>query len=272
MKDIEREQALIRQYLLGELDEERIQQLEQRLITDSDFKREILMTEEDLLQEFVSGELTEADRSRLLKRYLASPRQRRKLEVAQALGRYIGTHKPAETTGAVSPIGRRRSWFDFFRLDNRTGRFVWAAVILLIIVAGGALIWRLGPQDQVARLNDRDSVVLTASPDVLVVELAPVVLRGSAAKPVKVDPAVRIVQIRTPIAPSDSKYRAVLRDADGKDVVRLNEVPVRNLSSGSTIVLQIPSTLLTPGNYELELTQPGDNSQVPTFYSFQVQR
>jgi hypothetical protein len=271
MKDIEREQALIRQYLLGELDEERVQQLEQRLITDGDFKQEILMTEEDLLHEFVSGGLTEAERNQLMTRYLASPTQRRKLEIARALGRYAEAHQPPRPA-TVPASARFSSWLDIFRFGNRTGRFAWAAVVLLIIVAGVALLWRLGPRDQVAKLNDRESVVLTPGPDVLAVELAPVVLRGGGAKPVKIDSAVKVVQIKIAITTADSHYRAVLRDADGKDVVRLNELPVRNLSSGPIIVLQIPSTLLRPGSYELELTQSAANSLGPTFYSFQVQR
>src|ERR1041384_7159036 len=98
MKHIEREQEVIRRYLLGELDEDRKDQLEQRVMTERDFKQEVLTVEEELLDDYVSGALSAREQELLLKNYLSSPNQRRKVVVARALGRYVSIHKPAGPT------------------------------------------------------------------------------------------------------------------------------------------------------------------------------
>src|SRR5687768_13241308 len=92
MKDIEREQELIRQYLLGVLDEQQQEQLEQRVITSSDYKQEVLITEEELLEDFVNGTLSPHERELFLKRYSSSPTHVRKVAIAKALAAYAGDH------------------------------------------------------------------------------------------------------------------------------------------------------------------------------------
>ena len=94
MKELEQEQLVIRKYLLGELDEEGRQQVEQRVMTERDYKEEVLMSEDELLEEFVAGALREHERELFLKNYLSAPLQRRKLRITQALNKYTADRVP----------------------------------------------------------------------------------------------------------------------------------------------------------------------------------
>src|ERR1051325_3919236 len=104
MKDIERERLLIRQYLLGELDEHEREQLEQRGITNPDYKQQVLITEEELLEDFVNGMLSQSELESFTRMYSSSPAQRRKVKIAQALNKYALAHSPV-----VQPMAHR-SW------------------------------------------------------------------------------------------------------------------------------------------------------------------
>ena len=92
MKDIQHERV-IRRYLLGELDEREQEQLEQRVITDPDYKEEVLITEEELLEEFVNGKLPPRDLESFTRVYSSSPAHRRKVKIAQALNRYAANSR-----------------------------------------------------------------------------------------------------------------------------------------------------------------------------------
>src|SRR6185369_8091796 len=105
MKDIEREQYLIRQYLLGGLNDDERDQLEQRVITNPDYKEEVLITEEELLEEFVTGALSAPEAESFTKMYTSSPGQWRKVKIAQALNTYALKHAPV-----AQPVSSQKSW------------------------------------------------------------------------------------------------------------------------------------------------------------------
>lgn len=273
MKDIEREQEVIRQYLLGELDEERKDQLEQKVMTQRDFKQEVLIVEEELLDDYVSGALSVSEQELLLRNYLSSPNQSQKLIVARALGRYASIHKPSGPPQAET--GRLRSFFSSFRLRGKLNQFSWAAAILLIVAGTAFIIWQLGTgaPDEMAQLNGPNSVVLEPGPSVVLVNLSGILLRAKGPRPVDVSSETKVVQLRIDTDNPESTHQAVLRDSAGKEIFRLNDLRARAVNSGSMIVIQIPIHRLPPGDYELELNQVvSGTAPAPRHYSFQVSK
>src|SRR5689334_14077235 len=105
MKDIERERLLIRQYLLGELGELEREQLEERVITNPDYKEEVLIMEEELLEDFVNGALSPRELESFNRMYSSSPAKRRKVKIAQALNTYAAEH-----SAVVPPVVVQKSW------------------------------------------------------------------------------------------------------------------------------------------------------------------
>ena len=75
----------LRQFLLGNVDDEMRQHIECRFITNSLFKERVLALEQDLIEDLLEDSLTATDKERLLARYAATPARRRKLRIAKSI-------------------------------------------------------------------------------------------------------------------------------------------------------------------------------------------
>jgi len=128
-------EKLIAQYLLGELPEEQQVEIEDRAFSDKEYLASITAVENDLIDEYVRGELSGTERQRFETRFLASTERRKRVEFAKALRTVV-----AEPVGPEKHEVRRWSWREslsaFFGGLNPAARFALvAAAILLIAVA-----------------------------------------------------------------------------------------------------------------------------------------
>ncbi len=76
---------LIRRYLLGELREADQAALEQELLIDREKFDQAWAVENELIDSYVRGEMSLADRKRFEDHYLASPLHRERVEIARSL-------------------------------------------------------------------------------------------------------------------------------------------------------------------------------------------
>src|SRR5215217_7102849 len=163
MKELELDITTIRRYLLGELDNGARDEVEQRLMTDHDYKEEVLIVEEELLEDYVSGALDQRERDLFLQNYLTTPLQKQKLRIAQALDKRAtqSAARPAGISGSPNVI---RRLVDVFRTRKLFLQLSWAAAILVLV--GGAFIafnfWRSARvlQADLLRLNGAGSSLL----------------------------------------------------------------------------------------------------------------
>ena len=83
------------QYLLGELqDEEELARFEQRLLADEKLYEELLIAEDELMEAYLCGELSAADKARFEEHFLASPRRRERVENLRALREVLALPGP----------------------------------------------------------------------------------------------------------------------------------------------------------------------------------
>jgi len=279
MKDVEQEHVLIRRYLLGELDEELREQLEQRVISDSSYKQEILITEGELLDEFVSGELSPEDRALFVRNFLASPAQRRKLETARALRAYAASHQNPDPPAVVGG-GWLKNLFALFRSRNRFMQFTWATVMLLALLGSAALIYSIVSSqkqpnyNELVALNQPSSPVLDPGSSVVSAQLPPLLFRsGSDAKTISVTPETDKLQLLLPTAAGPpAKYRVTLKENGGARVFELPEVSTRQVGANSMLVLKIPVKMLTANEYVVETIENSSTAESVTVYPFRLQR
>src|SRR5215210_3678284 len=117
-------ERLIAQYLLGELPEEQQVEIEDRAFADKDYLASITAVENDLIDEYVREELSEADRRKFENRFLASAERRKRVDFARAL-----VNVAFEATAAKKPdrapaaISWRDSLEAFFAGLNPFGKF-----------------------------------------------------------------------------------------------------------------------------------------------------
>ena len=147
IKNINHEK-LIAQYLLGELPEEQQVEIEDRAFSDKDYLARITAVENDLIDEYVRGELSTADRQRFETRFLASAERRKRVEFAKAL-RTVVSESTAQEKNVVHDV-RRWSWRDslyaFLSGLNPAARPAFAAAAVLLILGAAWLLartWRL---------------------------------------------------------------------------------------------------------------------------------
>jgi hypothetical protein len=84
MNEPERDKRLS-DYLLGQLPEAEEGRLEQEYLADAELQERLLLIEDDLVDAYAHGELGGGERRHLEQGLLASPRGRRKLELARGL-------------------------------------------------------------------------------------------------------------------------------------------------------------------------------------------
>lgn len=279
MKEVRQEQVVIRQYLLGELDDEGRQQVEQRLMTERDYKEEVLMSEDELLEDFVAGELAERERELFLKNYLSAPLQKRKLAIAQALNKY------AANTPAMAMVKSPGSWWrrliDVLPPRNRFMQVAWGAMVL-VVIAGSWLAfqaWQSRTQQaklraELERLNGPESSVLEDDGAVSHLMLTPLSLRENGNTPtLTLTAQTQIAQLRIPV-PSNQyqSYQATLKGSQGNLVLNLDNLVVRTVDTAKMLVLQLPSRVFKNDDYTLTFSglKPGSAPEEIGTYSFRV--
>jgi len=135
-------ETLIARYLLGELTEEQQVEIEDRAFCDKAYLATITTVENDLIDEYVRGELSAADRQRFESRFLASAERRKRVEFAKALRTAFSESKAPEKNVIQTATGWswRESLYAFLNGLNPAARLAFAAAAI-VVVAGAALLF-----------------------------------------------------------------------------------------------------------------------------------
>ena len=294
-------------YLLGNLTEEEQVQVEERAFADVDYLRSLEATEADLIDAYVRGELSQADRRNFEFRFLTSPGRRSKVEFARALATVTSEAKTQESAAAERPSFIRALWG-----WNPAVQFAAAAAVLICVVGGAWLYsenaamrsrivaldaerrgFQVREQNLRRRLKEEESrtAALTAqspplseapseatrAPLVASLILAPGLSRGEArVERLVLSPSVQIARIEIQLDSRDDypRFRAELRTRRGEEVLSRSNLVGRKSGPGFAVAVDVPATALAVGDYELALKgiAADHSSQDVGYYYFGVQR
>ena len=98
------------QYLLGTLSESETERLDELSFTDDEFAESLRAAENDLVDAYVRGELSEAERQRFGSHYLGTARKRERVKFAQGLHEWAAREESAEVKPRASELQTQR-WF-----------------------------------------------------------------------------------------------------------------------------------------------------------------
>src|SRR5215475_5768152 len=89
MGDYRSEDTMIREYLLGRLDNapEVAERLAERMLTETELSELVDVIEDEIIEEYLEGQLEPADRQAIEKHFLRPPERREKLRLARILHR-----------------------------------------------------------------------------------------------------------------------------------------------------------------------------------------
>src|SRR5215475_7544296 len=113
MEDGSVEETVVVRYLLGDLPEETLVQVEDRAFSDPEYLRLIEAVEADLIDAYVHNQLDAVERRQFENRFFASAERRKKVEFARAWSQVASGAKPAPASAPASRRLRTRgSWRD----------------------------------------------------------------------------------------------------------------------------------------------------------------
>jgi hypothetical protein len=146
----------IRKLLLGELSPEEQSHLEERQFLEQEYFQQVQAAEDDLIDEYLCGDLTIDEREHFEKRFLSTPERRADLRAAKALQQYLskntaGSLAVAAASEPNATASSPNSFWSFLRARRPVWQFSLAAVALLIALGGiGIIVWSLLPKNQSA--------------------------------------------------------------------------------------------------------------------------
>lgn len=278
MKSDHTKQGTIRQYLFGQASPEDSSQLEDRLLTDGEFYQELLIVEDEIIDLYVSGELSESERESFETHFLLAPEHQQKLRFARSLKKYVnslGTAQPHkdtatdESSAGVAEVDEPppRKRLSFLPFGSPIVSYALAAAILLIVGSASWVVfknWRTPAPHEPGK--------------VFAVVLRPGFTRdeGEGIKKIPIPPGTDTVQLQLQIESTDQylSYRALLQTTEGVEKLKANDLKASAAGTSVVISLQAAAGLLTPGDYYIKLsglTPRGEYEDVGR-YSFRVAR
>ena len=259
----------IRRYLLGELDEEPSAALERDYFTREELFDRVWAAETDIVDEYLAGRLSEHQRDRFERHYLASPGHRERVAAARELrSRATAAARPARRGGwpAIGPAfgGWPTAW---------TAAAAAAAVVMLAV--GGLWIVRSSSRAQPpqgARAPESpgpaqptpDAAAQTPprAPMTIAVALSAISLRGTDDAPSLIIPQgtdLVVLQLEgDSAAPPFERGRAVVRTLSGEEIWRGPAVAGAG-ASPSFARVELPADTLTPADYIVALFDTAAN-------------
>jgi hypothetical protein len=252
--------ALLRQFLLGKLEDEERQQIETLFLIDSVMRERVLAAEQELIDDYLENCLSPAEREAFLSLYGDSTAQRRKLRIAKSIQQWA-VNQPKTPPVTAAPASS--SWsrlLDRLRLKPVLVVPIVVATIIAIVVV---VVWfnrrgtddaeYLAMQQQLAQVNTPSSL-REFLPEKSVVTLKPGTIRSTESQAeLKRYPDSRVAELRLLWMQNEDypSYQAVLRVPGA---TRSYTIPNLTAENGKFIRVRLPLPKLPRGNYQIELT------------------
>jgi hypothetical protein len=263
------QEVQVRRFLLGQLDESEQQWVEETLMVDTNFREQVLLGEETLIEDYVDGALSPGEKKAFESYFAASIQQRHKVKIAKLLNTYELPNAPHVEATAVARVSRWQSWPIGFMGRNRALVFTCVAAALLSIIAFGVFqgvrLWRESRLQIEARQQklqiERELTQLSNTPAqdlntlTFALALAPVALRNANdASTLSLPVASEILELRL-ILSGDTypRYLVGLNRIGGAETYRIQGLNAQQTANGQAVVVRIPARLLNPGDYKLSL-------------------
>jgi hypothetical protein len=302
------EEENLTRYLLGQLDKDAESRVEERYFTDNDYFEFLQIVESSLMEDYLEGKLTKAEKAAFEKNFLKSPRRKTQLEFARALS------KKARAEGKVpKPLisQGRRSWLDFFGI-KKIPVFIPLAVSLLLI-SGVAFILiqnqllqskqtqmaansesdakpagnrsepatsapQLPPPsaDKPAKLPEPEQIQPATKKSQPTITLDPQSrsTRGSGGmRRVEITPDAENLSIKLIFTSDDYKtFRVIVKDKTAKAIATRENLKAQSNRLGKQLALQLSAQQFKNGDYfvtVIGVNENGQNDEI-TEYAFRV--
>jgi len=248
--------ALLRQYLLGNVDDEQRQRIESLFLIDSFMRERVLGTEQDLIEDYLEDSLTPTDKERFLSHFAQTPKQQRKLRITKSIKDWAVSE--ASSTQPIPAKATDGSGIRAWPWKKSVVVPVALAIIVAIVVAA---VWlnkrnkRLAIEQELAQLNTPVSL-REVPPQMTSRDLTPGTVRSSQQEiEIKKGNDIRIVELRLPWVQTEhySRYQAEVLRVGGDESFAIRDLPAEN-NGQYAVRLRLPAHFLHRGHYLIRLS------------------
>jgi hypothetical protein len=301
------DELLLVKYLLGDLSPEEQAQVEDRAFADPEYLVVLESVEVDLIDAYVNGELSDAERRQFERQFLVSPERRRKVAFARDLARVTAKAKTLE-----APTLHMSAWKSFLRAVrgwSPTLQFAAGfAGVLLAVGVSWLAIENITMSSRIAGLETQGGELQTRTEDLrrqldqeqarsgnLATQIqqgpaphGPAPLAASLVflpglsraetrrEHLALNPSVEIAHIEVQLEARDDypRFRAELRTVSGTDVLSLGNLSRRRVAGGYGVSFDVPASALATDQYELALKGILNDQTIQDvgYYYFSVSR
>lgn len=276
--------AMVTSYLLGTLPEAEQERLEEQYFSDDDFFDWLLNLEDQLIHDYLNGQLSAIDRQHFEGRFLTLPARQRKVELARQLQQAARERQEIHRPRPEQKPSFLAGLLNWLRPDPVTGLAA-ALAMLLIGLIGWQFFNNRNARSPVVTLPSPQAAqtplasVPDSGPRIISLALSPGILMSGTAKSsstAELTRSTELVEARLGVGQeSYSGYRAILQSkADRQRApVQSDLLQAETGKDGTkTVVWKIQVTELPVSDYEIRLSGISQqNTEAPLgTYSFQV--
>jgi hypothetical protein len=300
------DEVMLQKYLFGTLSEQEQVQVEDRAFADSEYLEAIEAAEADLIDAYVRGELSPADRRQFEARFFLSPQRRSKVEFARTLARVA-------TESQIVPLAPERPsmWQSFIAVVRAWNPAMQIAAVAAVLLLVASVSW-LGIQNVAMRsrmatfqaqeraaesreaelrqqLAQEQSRAANPAPQsqkppaggghtpllATLVFLPNVSRAASNVQQLTLNSGVQLARLEIQLEARDDfpRFRAELHTRAGDEVLVRGNLTPRRAGGGYVVSFDVPATALPAGEYELALKGATGNQTTDIgYYYFRVRR
>jgi len=280
------DRRLMKRYLLGTTSAEERSTVEDKYLSNADTFEELTAAENDLIDSYTRGKLSDLDKREFEKRYLTSPKQQARVDFSLVLGELSAqTH---QTTSVAKP-SFSQGFLAFFQLRSPAFQWGFAAACAVVFVAAIGSLRVMHNRDLQAHLGSQQTERQTQSPITtkpvtqnpnagaggteiakmdtpvlgdFTLQLNPGVSRtvGSGGKAFVVPSGTSWLNLQLSLDDDDhAPYTALVETPEGTEIHRVDALKSRTVSGRRIVVMRLPVRLIPAGDYVVDLRQARDD-------------
>jgi len=243
----ESDQEIIR-YLLNEMEEQELSMMEEQVIQDAAFFDLVAAVEDEMIMQYVRGDMQGRLKTRFEQVYLGSTERRARVESAREL-------RAAVREVAASRRPGRGFWPPMPRLRLQL-------IFAVLIVGVAAIVWPLWKSGFFGGKGQP----LVQVQQTVAISLSPGLLRSGAGVQISMPRGTSQLEFHLAVAglPVYESYQVVLGTPERPGVFTGPAAP-----KGSLMIATVPCTALTAGDYTLQLqgvASSGDPKPIGTYF------
>lgn len=273
-------EQVLRQFFLGNVDNEDRERIEILFMTQPDARLRALVAEQDLFEDYFDDLLTPSDQTKFVQRFADTAHQQRKLKIARLVHEWSCSNSQREKTDSVPILAWHRfaAWLRFQRMVLIP---ITVTAVIGVLIAG---VWlndankrerHRAIEEELARLNS-PSAVLEAPAQTISKTIAPVSVRSAVSEnELKLSSGIRVVEVHLLWIQKANytRYGAIVRRIDATEAFSVENLQAQR-QRGVTISVRLPAQMLTPGVYQIKLSGIADDNTLSRAdeYRFAVSR